>query len=140
MKNISTIILAAGKGERMKSSLPKVLHPVCARPMLSYVLDLAESLKCKPLVTVVGYKHEEVTKCVDGRAKTVIQKRLAGTADAVKVALPLLKGFTGTVLILYGDIPLLTSETIKKLLKKHNDSDAQATLLTAKTDNPFGYG
>jgi bifunctional UDP-N-acetylglucosamine pyrophosphorylase/glucosamine-1-phosphate N-acetyltransferase len=139
-KNIACIILAAGKGERMKSSLPKVLHPLCGRPMLNYLLDLVEDLKIKKVTLVLGHKHQEARKILKPGIKVVLQKRLLGTADAVKEALPTLKSFQGTVLILYADNPLLKKETIKKLLDYHRENNSDATLLTAHSDKPSGYG
>lgn len=140
MEKTSVIILAAGKGTRMKSEIPKVLHPLCSRPMLSYVLDLVSDLKIKDKTVVLGYKHQEVSKFLCPDIKVVVQKRLIGTADAVKQAQPVLKGFKGNVLILYGDIPLLKKETITKLLDFHRKSDFDATILTAEIDKPAGYG
>lgn len=124
----------------MKSELPKVLHPLCGRPMLGYVLDLVAGLKPKQVVAVLGYKHELVRKIIPQGIKIVIQKRLSGTADAVKVGLSSLQGFKGTVLVLYGDNPLLKKETLKKLLDYHLENNVDATLLTAKLKKPFGYG
>lgn len=140
MKNIAAIILAAGKGERMKSKLPKVLHPICGRPMIGYVLDLVRELKIKEIVAVLGFKHEEVKKIIDIDVKIALQKKVIGTADAVKEAMPLLKGTSGTVIVLYGDTPLLKKATIEKLLKHHIDSKADATLLTARIEEPADYG
>lgn len=139
-KNIAIIILAAGKGERMKSALPKVLHNICGRPMLGYVLDLARSLRPKKTVVVLGYKHELVAKTLPKNVLAVTQKRLAGTADAVSQALTRLKGFKGTVLVLYGDTPLLKKESAEKLLKYHLENNIDATLFIAKMDKPKGYG
>ena len=139
-KDIAVIILAAGKGERMKSSLPKVMHNLCGRAMLAYVLDLAASLKPKKTVAVLGYKHEVARKELPKNVSAVVQKRLIGTADAVKQALPKLKGFRGTVLVLYGDTPLLKKESVGKLLKYHSENKLDATLLTAQMDKPKGYG
>ena len=139
-KEIAVIILAAGKGERMKSALPKVMHNICGRAMLAYVLDLARTLKPKKTVVVLGYKHEIVRKELPESALAVIQKNLKGTADAVKQALPKLKGFKGTVLVLYGDTPLLKKESVDKLLKYHIENNLDATLLTGSMDKPKGYG
>ncbi len=139
-KNVAVIILAAGKGERMKSELPKVLHCLCGRPLVSYVLSLVKDLKIKSKVAVVGYKHEKVRAHLGGDIKVAVQEKLLGTADAVRKALALLKGFHGTTLILYGDIPLLKKETIDKLIKRHRDVGASATFLTAKMEKPQGYG
>ncbi len=139
-KNVAVIILAAGKGERMKSELPKVLHPLCGRPLLSYVLSLVKNLKIKNKVAVLGYKHEQVKPYLDRDIKVALQRKLLGTADAVRKALSLLKGFRGTILILYGDIPLLKKEAVDKLIKRHHDVGAAATFLTAKMEKPQGYG
>ncbi|MDD5506021.1 MAG: NTP transferase domain-containing protein [Candidatus Omnitrophica bacterium] len=139
-KNIAVIILAAGKSTRMKSETPKVLHNLCGRPMLGYVLDLVASLKPKQVVTVLGFKQELVRKVIPRGVKIAIQKKLIGTADAVKTGLAALKGFKGTVLILYGDNPLLKKETLKKLLDYHIENNIDATLLTAQLKKPSGYG
>ncbi len=138
--NIAVIILAAGKSTRMKSDIPKVLHPVCGRPMLGYVLDLVYALRLKNIVVVLGHKHQDVKKFLKPGIKVVIQKRLAGTADAVKEAMPLLKNFKGTILVLYADNPLLKKESIRKLLEYHTKNNLAATLLTAKVEKPAGYG
>ncbi len=139
-RKLAAIILAAGKGERMKSALPKVMHQICSRPMLGYVLDLVKELKVKDFTVVLGYKHEDVKKFLEPKTKTALQKKILGTGDAVKVALPSLRGFKGTVVVLYGDNPLLKKETIEKLVDHHLETKAAATLLTAKLDKPSGYG
>ncbi len=138
--NLAVIILAAGRGERMKSDIPKVLHPICGRPILGYILDLVRDLKFKKVIVVLGHQHEAVRKFIKPGIKVVIQKRLLGTADAVKVAQPALGNFKGTVLVLYADNPLLKKETIKKLLQHHRENNLDATLLTAKLEKPQGYG
>ncbi len=137
---VAVIILAAGKSTRMKSALPKVLHSLCGRPMLGYVLDLVAALKPAKTVAVLGYKQELVRKLLPAGVKIAIQKRLVGTADAVKVGLSALKGFKGTVLVLYGDNPLLKKETLKQLLDYHQINDVDVTLLTAQMNEPQGYG
>ena len=139
-KSIAVVILAAGKSTRMRSETPKVLHQICGRPMLGYVLDLSRSLKAKKIVAVLGYKHEEVRKYLTSGVISVVQKKLLGTANALKSALPALKGFKGTVLVLYGDNPLLQKETASKLLKYHMENNLDATLLTAQMEKPAGYG
>jgi len=139
-KEIAVIILAAGKSTRMKSGMPKALHNLCGRPMLGYVLDLVASLKPKQVVAVLGFKDELVRKIITKGVKVVIQKKLTGTADAVKTGLSVLKDFKGTVLVLYGDNPLLKKETLKKLLDYHIGNNVDATLLTAQLNKPDGYG
>ena len=138
--NIAVIILAAGKSTRMKSGTPKVLHNLCGRPMLGYVLDLVASLKPEQVVTVLGFKQELVRKFIPKGVKISIQKKLIGTADAVSAGLAALKGFKGTVLVLYGDNPLLKKETLNKLLEYHIKNNVDATLLTAQLKKPSGYG
>jgi len=139
-KEIAVIILAAGKSTRMKSQLPKVLHKLCGRPMLSYVLDLVATLRPAQTVAVLGYQQELVRQLIPKGIKIAIQKKLIGTADAVKAGLAALKGFKGTVLVLYGDNPLLKKETLKQLLNYHWENNADVTLLTAQLKTPFGYG
>jgi len=140
MNNLAIIILAAGKSTRMKSAMPKALHPICNRPMLGYVLDLVKALQAKKVVYVLGYKQEEARKLLPPGAEIVTQKELSGTASAVQCASSKLKNFKGTILVLYVDNPLLKQETIKKLIKRHLDSNADATLLTANVEKPAGYG
>jgi len=139
-KDIAVIILAAGKSTRMKSAIPKPLHHICGRPMLGYVLGLVNDLKIKDVVAVLGHKHQEVRKLLTPGIRVAIQKRLLGTGDAVKEAMPLLKNFKGTILVLYADIPLLKKETIRKLLEYHIKNNLDATLLTSRLEKPAGYG
>lgn len=137
---IAVIILAAGKGKRMKSQTPKVLHPLCGRPMIGYALDLVKGLRPAKVVAVLGHKYNEVKQELPDGMEIVIQKQLKGTADAVKLALARLKKFHGTALILYADTPLLTEATVNRLLKHHRDNALAATLLTAGVTKPSGYG
>ncbi len=124
----------------MKSETPKVLHNLCGRPMLGYVLDLVSSLKPSQVVAVLGFKQELVRKIIPSGVRISIQEKLIGTADAVKAGLKALKGFNGTVLVLYGDNPLLKKETLNKLLDYHIKNNVDATLLTAQLKKPSGYG
>lgn len=140
MNNLAVIILAAGKSKRMKSDIPKALHPICNRSILEHVLDLVKILRAKRVIYVLGHKQAEARKLLPAGAEIVIQKKLSGTASAVQCAYPKLKNFKGTVLVLYVDNPLLKKETIKKLIKSHFDSCADATLLTANVEKPAGYG
>jgi len=141
MKNIATIILAAGEGTRMKSSLPKVLHNICGKPMLEYLIDNVNSIGINKVIVIVGHKAKLVKKQIGG-IKCIVQNELLGTGDAVsKARSALLKdNKIDNVLILYGDTPLLSQEIIKKLVEKHVSSNAGATLLTAQLKNPTGYG
>ncbi|HLD40736.1 MAG TPA: NTP transferase domain-containing protein [Candidatus Omnitrophota bacterium] len=139
--NWTAIILAAGVGTRMKSSLPKVLHQVCGRPMLAYVLDLAKGLGIKNILVVTGHKRELLKDLLTRyKAKEVYQDKRLGTADAIKRCQPALRGFSGNVLVLYGDQPLLKKETLQKLIQRHTETKAQATILSAYPQDPFGYG
>lgn len=124
----------------MKSDLPKVLHPICGRPMLGYILDLVKELRIKKVIFVLGFKQAQVRKWLKPGTKVIIQKRLMGTADAVRRTAPLLKGFRGTVLVLYADNPLLKKQTIENLIGQHIQNHLDATLLTAQVEKPFGYG
>jgi bifunctional UDP-N-acetylglucosamine pyrophosphorylase/glucosamine-1-phosphate N-acetyltransferase len=139
-RKIVAIILAAGRGERMKSTLPKVLHPICGRPMLGYVLDLVGDLKITNVLAVLGHKHKQVRKFLKAGIKVIIQRRLLGSADAVRQTENALKDFKGSVLTLYADNPLLRKDTLKKLIHYHIDNNLDVTLLTAKVKNPSGYG
>jgi len=143
-KDLAVIILAAGKGVRMKSKVvPKVLHLIAGRPMLGYVIDLARSLKPKFEICVLGHKSELVRDFIKKHKDTVrivIQKRLLGSADAVKQVRSILRNFKGTVLVLYADTPLLNVQTVKRLIRHHQRTNAEATLLVANLDKPTGYG
>lgn len=133
------IILAAGKGTRMNSSLPKVLHKVANRPMIIEVVDLVHSLDIERIIVVIGHQGELVKYHLN-EVETVEQKKRLGTAHAVAQTQILLKDFRGDVLVLYGDIPLLTTPTLKRLLERHRQEKASCTFLTTILDNPFGYG
>jgi bifunctional UDP-N-acetylglucosamine pyrophosphorylase/glucosamine-1-phosphate N-acetyltransferase len=139
MKDLVAIVLAAGKGERMKSGLPKVLHEVCGRPIISYVLDSLRQINIRTTFVVVGYKKERLIPHL-GRAGIVIQKKPLGTADAVGAAKTKLRNFKGTLLVIAGDAPLIRGATLKELIAAHRGSGSVATVLTAKMDNPSGYG
>ncbi|MDP3143131.1 MAG: sugar phosphate nucleotidyltransferase [Candidatus Omnitrophota bacterium] len=139
-KNIRTIILAAGAGTRMKSGLPKVLHTINSKPLLQFVLDNVKALGLKDVYVVVGFRKDLIKNYIGKNAKTLDQKKLAGTADALKAALSKIKNFSGLVLVLYGDNPLIEKASLENLIKTHLDSKVDCTLLTATLNNPFGYG
>jgi len=142
MKNIAAIILAAGKGTRMKSELIKVLHMVVGRPMIDWPLDAARAVGAQPVVVVVGHQADAVRKTFDGQSDIIcaLQTEQLGTGHAVGCAADALSGFSGTVLILCGDTPLLSGETLADLLNFHHSRAATVTVLTACLDNPHGYG
>ncbi len=141
MKEFVTLILAAGKGTRMKSDLPKVLHKINDRPMVHYVIDLAQSLNSFRTILIIGHKAELVKQaCADLDVEFALQEEQLGTGHAVQITEPLLKGYEGDVLVLSGDVPLLTKETLKNLISRHQESEATATLLTSELEDPTGYG
>jgi bifunctional UDP-N-acetylglucosamine pyrophosphorylase/glucosamine-1-phosphate N-acetyltransferase len=141
LSELAVVILAAGKGTRMKSDLVKVLHSVAGSPMLSYPLDIARSLKPSRLVAVVGFQADLVQEKFKADDVTfAIQKEQLGTGHAVLAARPALEGFHGNILILSGDVPLLTSETVSSFLKPHRDRQMALSVMTVELDNPKGYG
>ncbi len=137
MTDVRAIILAAGKGTRMRSDVPKVLHPIAGRPAIAYVLDIVRSLKT---FVVVGHGAQKVRAALGDGLTYVVQDKLLGTADALRRVAPLLKGFRGHVLVLCGDTPLLEKQTVQRLLAEHRRSRADATVLTARIHDPRGYG
>jgi len=134
--SIAVVILAAGKGTRMKSGLAKVLHPLAGRPMLSFPLAAAESLNPQRLVVVVGRDAERVRETFAGRAAFVLQEEQRGTGHAVAQAEPELASFKGDVLILYGDTPLIRPETLSQMIATKARTGADLVLLTAEIEVP----
>jgi bifunctional UDP-N-acetylglucosamine pyrophosphorylase/glucosamine-1-phosphate N-acetyltransferase len=134
------IVLAAGEGTRMKSTTPKVLHTLAGRTMLGHVLHAAEALDPEHLLVVVGHGRDEVTATLTGKAKAVVQESQDGTGHAVRIALDTLPDVEGTVVVVPGDAPLLTAETLRTLITNHDTHQAATTLLTAVVDDPTGYG
>ncbi|MBU4477723.1 MAG: NTP transferase domain-containing protein [Candidatus Omnitrophica bacterium] len=142
MKNISAVILAAGEGTRMNSNYPKILHKLGSKPMLGHVMDNVQIAGVKDIFVITGYKSELVENFVADKASCVPQKKLLGTGDAVWQIKdkPSLNQKNARLLVIYGDTPLITSSTIKKLLQKHMETEASCTLLTVTTKDPTGYG
>lgn len=140
MANLVAVILAAGKGTRMRSKYPKVLHKVGGKPMLQHVIDAATVAGCDEKVVIVGHEAELVEAMVGSQGKIALQAEQLGTGHAVMQTAEALKGFSGTALILCGDTPLLEGEELKKFCEAHKASGAAATVLTAIMDDPFGYG
>lgn len=134
------IILAAGKGTRMKSKLYKVLHPVAGKAMVEHVLDVAMKINPNDIVTVVGHGAQAVRKKIGERSSFAVQEEQLGTGHAVLQAESFLSGKVGETLIINGDTPLLTAETLQTLFDFHCKSRASATVLTAKANDPMGYG
>jgi len=140
MRQLHAVILAAGEGTRMKSEMPKVLHPICGRPMIAYALNLAASVGVKQPIVVLGNGADLIKPHLPKEAKAVIQTKRLGTGDAVSIARKALGTSTGDVLVLYGDTPLLRRTTVQKLVESHFKTSATCTLLTAHLADPSGYG
>lgn len=142
MESLASIVLAAGKGTRMKSGLIKVLHPVAGTPMIAWPVAAARDAGSDPIVLVIGHQANAVQGAFRGAAdiRCAMQEEQLGTGHAVACALDALTGFRGTVLILCGDTPLLRTETLKSMLDYHRDNRAAITVLTALMDDPYGYG
>jgi len=137
----AAIILAAGKGTRMSSDIPKVLNTIGGRPMLAFVVDAVRAADVKDIYIVVGYRADEVRKAMEGEDVTfVLQEEQLGTGHAVMQCEPALDGFDGTVLVLNGDVPGLKPETITSFRDAHLAANTAATVLSAELDNPTGYG
>ncbi len=140
MKNIKAIILAAGEGTRMKSKKSKVLHEIFNKPMIDYVLDAAEGSGVSEICMVVGHQSEDVEKAIiRENISFVIQEERLGTGHAVMQAMEFIPE-QGEVLILCGDTPLITAETLKTFLEFHKDEKNDVSIISACVDNPAGYG
>ncbi len=141
MKGIAAVILAAGRGKRMRSKKAKVLHHVAGRPILSYPLEVTEALS-GTIVVVVGHQAESVKGSLKDKAKIkiVMQEQLLGTGDAVKQTKDALADFDGDILILNGDLPLIRIMTIRNVIRAHRQTGSPVTLVTAIMENPAGYG
>lgn len=138
-KNIQALVLAAGKGTRMHSALPKVLHSIWNQPMLAYVLKTLKSLGLSNPCVVVGYEAAQVRSFLKGNASSVLQNPQKGTGHAVMVAEKAL-GQAEEILIWPGDMPLLQKSTLKKLMEAHKTQKTAVSVLTCRQTNPFGYG
>jgi len=138
--NLAVMVLAAGEGTRMKSLCPKVLHCICGQPILQYVMTEVRKLNPRETVVVVGHQAEKVTSMLGKKVKVAIQDKQRGTAHAVMTAESSLLDYSGTIMIICGDTPLIRYETLSKLLKLHQNEKAAATLLSAKLSDPTGYG
>lgn len=136
---LQAVILAAGAGTRMKSKLPKVLHKVCGETMLQHVMDVARESGIQESIVIIGHGAQEVKATLDSEIKTVLQSQQLGTGHAVMMAKDLLVT-KGTVLVLNGDGPLITKDTLKALITHHQEGKYSATVLTTELENPYGYG
>ncbi len=144
-RTFRTVIMAAGKGKRMlNSEIPKVMHKVNGKPLVDHVVDLALQIGGLPVIVIVGFKREMVmehlTHVYDSSVAFAVQAEQLGTGHAIIQAEPLLKDFDGDVLVLSGDVPLLTEDTMRSLIDSHHKTGAVMTVLTAKVDDPTGYG
>lgn len=137
--------MAAGKGKRMLNpDMPKVMHLVNGIPLVNHVVDLALKIGSSPVIVIVGFKKETViqhlTQQYDSSVAFAVQAEQLGTGHAVMQTEELLKGFSGDVLVLSGDVPLLTEKTMRNLMDSHDKTGAAMTVLTAEVDDPTGYG
>lgn len=139
---LAVAVLAAGKGTRMKSALPKVLQPLAGATLVERVLASAANLQPERRLLIVGHQAERVEEQLSaiGGLEFVLQQPQNGTGHAVQQLLPVMEGFEGELLVLNGDVPLLRAETIDSLVSRHRSSGADVTLLTARLENPTGYG
>lgn len=142
MSDPIAVVLAAGKGSRMKSDLPKVLFPVLGRPMLHWVLDALEQAGIKKFIVVVGYRAEDVQEAVSSRPNVSIahQEEQLGTGHAVQMCRDKLENQTGPVLVVAGDSPLIQPESVKKVLAEFQSQDYGCLLGTLKKEDPTGLG
>lgn len=145
MKNTAVVILAAGKGKRMKSGdMPKVLAPLSEKPLIEYVLNTVQNIRAKKTVLIVGHQKEKVKDFIEKSGFDNIeyahQEQQLGTGHAVMMAEKNLSDFQGDVLILAGDVPLLTSETISKFIVEHNNHNSKVSVLSTTAPDATGYG
>jgi bifunctional UDP-N-acetylglucosamine pyrophosphorylase / glucosamine-1-phosphate N-acetyltransferase len=137
---VLAILLAAGQGTRMKSDLPKVLHPLCGKPMLSYTLEAVKQASTEKPVVIVGYGAEQVRAFIGDAADCALQEPQLGTAHAALQAEPLAKGKADLVIVTYADMPLLRGETFRRLVETQQANPGPLTLLTVMADDPHGFG
>lgn len=143
---LATLILAAGKGKRMKNpEKAKVMYALRGKPLISYVIDLALEIESDRIIVIVGHQRQSVINYVSEKYNFekitfAIQEEQLGTGHAVMKTFPQMKGFEGNVLILSGDVPLLSKDTVLKFIEFHIKNNFDASLISAKLDNPFGYG
>jgi len=137
---LAVIVLAAGLGTRMRSELPKVLHPICGRPLLAYVLDAAATLEPARIVVVTGAEHDEVEALLPSGAERAVQAERLGSGDAVRAGMAPLSDFEGDVMVLNGDVPLAGGELLAALRRHHVDCTARATITTVVLADPIHYG
>ncbi|HSA99292.1 MAG TPA: NTP transferase domain-containing protein, partial [Anaerolineales bacterium] len=137
---VTAVLLAAGQGTRMKSDLPKVLHPLCGKPMLWHALEALKSVTTEKPVVIVGHGAETVKKYVGDSAECILQEPQLGTGHAAMQAESRLKGKTDTVIVTYADMPLLRGETFQRLVETQRLNPGPFSLLTVIADDPRGFG
>ena len=139
---IAAIILAAGKGKRMGSDIPKVLHRLKGISLIDRVIETSNKLNCSKIIAVIGHQKEIVRESLQKHSNIefALQEQQKGTAHAVKMCFKNLEKFSGDVLILSGDVPLISFNTLKELIRVKNKKGAKASVLTANIDDPSGYG
>src|SRR5258705_6885359 len=140
--DIHVVVLAAGQGTRMKSRLPKVLHPLAGKPIIEHVLKAAEAISPSTVTLIVGHAADALRTSIGNRPNLdfVVQEPQLGTAHALQQAEARLAGREGTVVLLSGDVPLLTTATLHRLIETHQGAHAAATVVTAIVERPYGYG
>jgi len=134
------VILAAGKGTRIKSDVPKALLPLCERPLVDHVIGASREAGVGRVLVVVGHGAEQVRECVGPACSCVLQEEQLGSAHALMACADALAGYRGTVLVLYCDVPLLGADLLRDLIERHRETGAAATLLTVMLDDPAAYG
>ena len=141
LPSLAVVVLAAGKGTRMHSTLAKVLHPLAGCPLIAHVLTSVQPLAPQHIIAVVGHQADAVRRVSERfDACSVVQEPQLGTGHAVAQATTLLQDFEGDVLVLCGDVPLLRTSTLRGMLAEHRGREAALTMLTTRLDDPTGYG
>lgn len=142
LEGVAVVILAAGKGTRMKSDIAKVLHAIHGKPMVEYVVETARRVAGDDVVVVVGHQADKVRESVAAkfRSEFAFQEEQRGTGHAVQCAMPAIPVGTTDVVILCGDVPLITPESVERLVLRHRNEGAVVTVLTMEVDDPSGYG
>ncbi len=140
-RKVGAVILAAGKGKRMKSDLAKVLHPLCGKPMLAYSIDVARAVGVVKIAVVIGHQADVIRDSFSDQGLIFVeQHEQLGTGHAVLQAKNTYRNFDGAILILCGDVPLLQPSTVRSLIENHISENATLTVLTTLLDDPSGYG
>ncbi len=139
-KDKIAVVMAAGKSTKMNSKKNKLVHKLYGKELVSRVVETAEKLDCDEIITVVGEQKEQIIEVLKDRTKYVEQKEILGTGHALMQVVPALESKSGQVIILYGDVPIITKDTVERLMDRNRNERESVTLLTAISDNPTGYG